>query len=173
MRKTQSIPYQVASLGLLGALAIGLNYLEGLVPPIAFLPPGAKLGFSNLAVMVAAKRGGVKDALIIALIKSLFVLVTRGFTAFLMSAAGGLLSALLTGFLLQKKEQPFGELGIGILGALCHNTGQLLAAVLLSGTAVIVGYGPYLLLFALVTGALSGIMLRTVMPALERLEDHL
>lgn len=173
MKKASSLSYHVASLGMLSALAIGLNYLEGLIPPLPFLPPGAKLGFSNLAVMIGAKRGGVRDALVIALIKSLFVLLTRGFTAFLMSAAGGLLSALVTGLLLQKKKPIFGLLGIGVLGAVCHNAGQLTVAVLLTGPAVALGYGPYLLLFALVTGALTGVVLQTVLPVLYRLEDHL
>lgn len=173
MKQAKPISYQIASLGVLGAVAIGLNYLEGAIPPVPFLPPGAKMGFSNLAVMIAAKRGGVRDALVIGLLKSLFVLITRGGIAFFMSLAGGMLSAVVTGLLLQKKKQPFGYLGIGVLGAVCHNIGQLFAAILLTGTAVIVGYGPYLLVFALATGAATGIVLKIVMPVLERLEDRL
>lgn len=170
--KKESVSYHVAVLGSLGALAIGLNYLELLLPAVSFLPPGAKIGFSNLAVMLAAKRGGWKDALLIALIKAVFVLLTRGFTAFLMSVAGGVLSALVMALLLQAKKNPFGYFGIGVLGALCHNLGQLLVAMALLGTAVAVGYGPYLLLFALLTGALSGSLLRLLMPVLERLEER-
>lgn len=173
MKQAKSISYRVAWLGSLSALAIGLNYLEGLLPPVPFLPPGAKLGFSNLAVMLGARHGGVKEALLIGLVKSLFVLLTRGFTAFLMSVAGGLLSALVTGVLLRRERQPFGYIGIGVLGAVSHNCGQLLAAMALTGPAVAVGYGPYLLAFALVTGAITGIVLKTVTPALRRLEEHI
>lgn len=180
----QKVTYRVAVLGVLGALAISLNYLENLLPPVALLPPGAKLGFSNLAVMVAAKKGGVRDAMLIALLKALFVLLSRGGVAFWMSLAGGLLSALVTGLALHppqfnKKKHggesfaPFGYIGIGIMGAVCHNAGQLAAAMLLTGPAVAVGYGPWLLLFALLTGAASGVVLRVVMPRLERLEDYI
>lgn len=173
MKKGQSVSYHVASLGVLGALAIGLNYLEGFLPPLPVLPPGAKLGLSNIAVMAAAKRGGVKDALAVALLKALFVLLTRGVTAFWMSLAGGLLSAFITALLLKKDKQPFGYIGIGVLGAVCHNLGQLAVAAVLTGPVVLLGYGPYLLLFALLTGALTGLVLKVVMPALERLEEEL
>lgn len=172
MKKEQTVSYHAASLGVMGALAIGLNYLESLLPPFPFLPPGAKLGFSNIVVMVAAKRGGVKDAMLIALLKSLFVLLTRGATAFWMSFAGGILSALVTALLFRWDRQPFGFAGLGILGAVSHNLGQLAAAAALTGPAVILGYGPYLFLFALATGALTGVLLKAVLPALESLEEQ-
>ena len=45
---------RVAFTGLLAALAIALSFLEGLLPPLPMMPPGAKLGLSNLATMYAA-----------------------------------------------------------------------------------------------------------------------
>ena len=35
---------RVAFTGLLAALALSFSFLEGLIPPIPVLPPGAKLG---------------------------------------------------------------------------------------------------------------------------------
>lgn len=45
---------RVAFTGLLAALALSFSFLEGLIPPIPVLPPGAKLGLSNIVVLYAA-----------------------------------------------------------------------------------------------------------------------
>ena len=47
---------QVALLGMLGAVAIVLSWLEGMLGPVPGLPPGAKLGLSNVATMLAASK---------------------------------------------------------------------------------------------------------------------
>ena len=58
---------RVAVTGLLGALALALSFLEGLLPPVPVLPPGAKLGLSNIAVLYAVQCLGFWPALGIAL----------------------------------------------------------------------------------------------------------
>ena len=52
---------RVAVTGLLAALALTLSLLEGMLPPVPVLPPGAKLGLSNLAVMFEKGDGLNKD----------------------------------------------------------------------------------------------------------------
>ena len=42
---------RVAFTGLLAALAIALSFLEGLLPPLPMMPPGAKLGFVSSVIM--------------------------------------------------------------------------------------------------------------------------
>ena len=66
-------------------------------------------------------------------------------------------------------KNPFGIIGVSIASAAAHNAGQLLVACVISGTPALVwGYGPLLLLFAIITGAVTGTILRIVMPALEK-----
>ena len=57
---------RVAFTGLLAALAIALSFLEGLLPPLPMMPPGAKLGLSNLATMYAAGSLGLPSGLVLA-----------------------------------------------------------------------------------------------------------
>ena len=157
-------------LGMLAALAMVLSALEGLIPPIPGMPPGSKLGLSNLATMYAAFSLGPVPALAVAVAKGLFAGITRGVVAMGMSLCGGLLSAAVMSLLL-KAGKPFGWVGIGIAGALCHNGGQLMLASLITGPAV-VGYAPFLVLFALPTGALTGLTLGIITPRLAKLEDR-
>ena len=155
---------------MMAALAIALSYLESLIPAYPGFPPGAKPGFSNIVTMFLAGSVGIADAFFITLIKALFAGITRGFTAMLMSGAGGILSTAAACVLLRAKKINLGYIGIGIICAVCHNIGQLLTACLISGTpSLIFGYGPLLLLFAVITGFVTGTVLKVIMPYLGKL----
>lgn len=164
--------YYTALFGLLAALAMALSYLESLLPTAAFLPPGAKPGFSNLVNLFAASFMGTLPALGIALLKACFAGLTRGLTAFFMSLCGGVLSTLLMCLLLRKTRR-LSFVGIGIVGAICHNLGQLLVASVLVGNRSVLGYAPILLLCALAAGTLTGLVFRAVFPALQRITDSI
>ncbi len=159
--------YKIALFGVLSAVALTLSYLEGLIPTVAFMPPGAKMGFSNIATMFAASSMGLVSALAITFIKALFAGITRGVTAFFMSLCGGILSTV-TMYLLFKFSKKTGYMAIGIICALVHNFGQLIVAIITAGNLSVLGYAPVLLISGTVTGAVTGTVLRAVMPSLER-----
>ena len=162
--------YKIALFGVLSAVALTLSYLEGLIPTMAFMPPGAKMGFSNISTMFAASSMGIVSALAITFIKALFAGITRGVTAFFMSLCGGILSTV-TMYLLFKLSKKTGYMAIGIICALVHNFGQLIVAIITAGNLSVLGYAPVLLISGTVTGAVTGTVLRAVMPALERVTE--
>lgn len=162
--------YKIALFGVLSAVALTLSYLEGLIPTVAFMPPGAKMGFSNIATMFAASSMGIVSALAITFIKALFAGITRGVTAFFMSLCGGILSTV-TMYLLFKLSKKTGYMAIGIICALVHNFGQLIVAIITAGNLSVLGYAPVLLISGTVTGAVTGTVLRAVMPSLERVTE--
>ena len=156
---------RVALGGLLAALALALSYLEGLLPPLPGTPPGFKLGLSNLAPMTAAGCLGVPAALLLAALKGGFAFLTRGAAAGLMSLAGGMLSAGCTGLLLTRTKASY--LTVGICGALAHNAAQLACAMAMTSPAALY-YAPLLALYAALTGALTGTLLRAALPLVSR-----
>lgn len=162
--------YKIALFGVLSAVALTLSYLEGLIPTVAFMPPGAKMGFSNIATMFAASSMGLVSALAITFIKALFAGIIRGVTAFFMSLCGGILSTV-TMYLLFKFSKKTGYMAIGIICALVHNFGQLIVAIITAGNLSVLGYAPVLLISGTVTGAVTGTVLRAVMPSLERVTE--
>ena len=83
---------RLALMGLLFALAMALSFLESLLPALPMLPPGIRLGLSNIITMYALFVLGPASGYTIAVLKSLFVLLTRGAVAAAMSAAGGIVS---------------------------------------------------------------------------------
>lgn len=162
---------RVAFTALLAALALALSFLEGLLPPLPMMPPGAKLGLSNLATMYAAGSLGLPSALFLAVFKGAFALVTRGGMAGLMSLSGGVVSTVVMWLLLLKKANA--SLGVvGVCGALAHNAAQLCVAYFLTGTSVAF-YVPFLVLFGVLTGLLTGLVLKLTLKPLERLQKYL
>jgi heptaprenyl diphosphate synthase len=160
----------IALAGLLGALALALSFLEGLLPPLPGMPPGARLGLSNLATMYAAGCLGLPWALAVAVVKAGFGFLTRGLTAGLMSLCGGLVSASLMWLALTKTSA--GLAVTGVWGALGHNLAQLGVACVLTSPAAL-AYGPFLLGYGLLTGLLTGTTLKLTLPPLQKLSRYL
>ena len=170
MKKDKNLTRKIALTGIMCTLALALSYLETLIPAYPGFPPGAKPGLSNIVTMFMAGSSGTPFAFFITIIKGLFAGVTRGFTAMLMSLSGGILSTAAACLLFRFAKNKLGYIGISIVCAVCHNIGQLAAACIISGTAsLVVGYGPLLLIFAVVTGLLTGAILKAVMPTLAKI----
>lgn len=165
--------HKTALYGILGALALVLSLFENiLLPDLPFLPAGAKPGLSNIVNMCSAYILGGTGAFYITFLKALFALITRGATAGLMSFCGGVLSTLALCLMIKYEGRFYSFLGIGIVCAVCHNAGQLFMSALLTGTFHILNYGKYLLIFALISGTLTGIILNILKPRLKEVNKQ-
>ena len=160
---------RLALMGLLFALAMALSFLESLLPALPMLPPGIRLGLSNIITMYALFVLGPVSGYTIAVLKSLFVLLTRGAVAAAMSASGGIASVtvmLLLSLLPGIRRQ---YLLLSVFGGAAHNVGQLIAARFIIINQYVWYYLPVLLAAGLLMGAITGMALRVVMPYLDRL----
>ena len=156
---------RVAFLGLMLALALSLSFLEGLIPSFPMLPPGVKLGLSNIVTMYCLTFVGAPYAFTLAVLKSFFVLLVRGPTGGFLSLSGGLLSvlAMLVVLSINRKAPPVLQ---SVVGAIFHNTGQLLAACLVLSSAYVFYYLPVMLISGALMGCLTGLTLRVTTPYL-------
>ena len=93
-RRSYEKTRRIALSGLLFALAMALSFMEGTLT-IPGLLPGMKLGLANIVVMYALFFMGPRQALVLDVLKALFVFLVSGFTAGLLSLCGGLLSLLV------------------------------------------------------------------------------
>lgn len=159
---------QVAVLGMFFALALVLSFLEGLLPPIPMLPPGIKLGLSNIVTMYCLLYLGKGSAYLLAVLKAGFAFLTRGSTAGFLSLCGGVLAITVMVVLMLPKRYIISVFLLSVSGAVGHNIGQLAGSVVLIGGFAAFAYLPVLLLAGVVMGAVTGIILKTVLPAVER-----
>lgn len=148
---------------LLCACAIVLAIFESFLPDLPFVMPGMKPGLANIVTMVAIEGFGFASSLYVTVAKSAFVLITRGFSAFLMSFSGGLASMIIMYILLKIKKPRFGCIGTGIAGAFTHNMAQLAMASLLTDTLILY-YMPVISLISFVTGSITGTAVYFILP---------
>ena len=146
----------VARFGLLVALALILSYLESLVP-LSFGVPGIKLGLPNVVVVFALYRLSPKSAAIISLIRVLLAAVLFGSVLSLAySAAGAVLSFLVMWGM--RRSGKFGETGVSVAGAVAHNAGQILTAMLVLETGRLAWYLPVLCISGTAAGVCIGLL---------------
>lgn len=155
----------IALCGILLALSAGISAAESMIP----LPLGVKPGFSNLPVMYSMSRQGGKYGFAICLLKSVFVLLTRGVTAFFMSLTGGVLSYIV--LLILYKKTNVSLMLMSITGALIHNFGQLCAASVIMHTSVF-GYSPVMIISGCIAGMVTGAVLKLLLDAMDRVNQN-
>lgn len=158
----------LAKTALLAALSIIFGYIEHLLPlPIPVY--GAKIGISNIVIMTSLYLLPGALSWGILLIK-VFVssLLFSGFSAFLYSLSGGVLSLIIMQLL--KRNGKFGIIGISVAGAVSHNIGQLICARLILSSLNVWVYLPMLIFIGIISGIIIGVLAELT---LKRLANHL
>lgn len=144
-------------LSLLVSLGLALSIIESMMP-LPFVAPGAKLGLSNIVILITLVVFGFKEALIVGVLKSfVFTLVTGSISSLFYSLSGSILSLFTMYLALKKFSKVFSLVGVSILGAVAHNFGQILVASLMMKNFRIFSYYPILLLTSLFTGYFVGL----------------
>ncbi len=157
---------QLARLGLLLALALALSLFENLLPPLPS-PVPLRYGLANIAVMATLLFLGRSQAFSLAILKSLFIFMTRGLLAGLVSLSGTLLSVLILIALDGLGRGRVSLFLLSVIGALFHNAGQLLVLIfILRYPLPLLLVLPPLLIFGLLTGLLSAVLLYAMMKPL-------
>lgn len=140
--------------GVLAALALVLGYLETLVPiPI----PGVKLGLANSAILLGFLRLDTRAALSVMLIKVLVQGLLFGSPlTFAYSLAGSLLAFCLMAVLVRIPS--LHPVMVSVCGAVAHTAGQMLVAAVLLGTRFVWLAAPVLMVAAIITGMICGVL---------------
>ncbi|HID92456.1 MAG TPA: Gx transporter family protein [bacterium (Candidatus Stahlbacteria)] len=160
---------RITRISVLTGLAIGIYALETLIPkPLPWL----RLGLSNAIVLCVLTIFGLKDALIVSILRTTIgTLIVGTFLTpfFFFGLLGGITSTLVMGFFYYHVRNTFSLIGISIWGALSHNTVQLLLAYSLYVKRVEIFYlVPVFILLAIFTGSLTGTAAIYLRGALEK-----
>jgi len=157
----------LAFMSIMLALIMVLSIIERMVPPLPGFPPGSNLGLANIITMYCVFFLGAKRALGLAAMKSLFVLLTRGPIAGLLSFCGGFLSLGVIILLTALFRRKISYITISVFGAVSHNIGQMLMASILMNTSVFY-YLPVLIVTGVITGVATGVALTVILPVFHR-----
>lgn len=154
---------------MLFSLAMVLSFAESTIMPLFALPPGVKLGLSNIVVMYCMVYMGFSAAAQLTVLKGLFAFITRGATAGLLALLGGLFSICIMFVLKKVFKEKINYYTLSVFGALFHNIGQLTGSTMIFGSAYAMYYFPVLAASAVIMGLVTGAILTVAIPALKKL----
>ena len=160
---------QGAVSGLLTSLMLVLGLIERQFPLTAAIP-GIKLGLANSVLLYALYMLGIKQSIVLMLLKALMSwVIYTNMSAMFYSLAGGVMS--LVAMILLSRMKGISIIGVSALGAVFFNVGQILMAVVMLNTPqLLVTYLPILMVSGVVTGVLTGVVAQMVMKHLKVLE---
>lgn len=149
---------RIAFLSVFTAASIALFVIESLFPtPI----PGIRLGLANIFVLLALIYFGLKEALLIGILKSIIgsLILARLLTPTFIFSISGTIASTFIMWLVIKSRLPFSLLGISIIGAEAHIITQLILAVSIFLPGVSFFYiSPIYILSSIITGSVTGIL---------------
>lgn len=146
----------IATYGVLTSLALILSYVEAQIPAF-FAVPGIRLGLTNLVVLAALYLYGNKGAYFINIVRILLAALLFGTgVSLLYSLVGGMLS--VTVMVLLKRIERLHIVSVSVSGAIAHNVGQIIVAMILLGTGNAAWYFTILWISGIICGALIGLL---------------
>lgn len=149
---------KMMTISLFLSVAIILSYVERMIPT-PFLAAGAKLGLANIITVMTLELLDKKSTIIILFLRIVLVsLMFSGFSSFLYSFTGGVLSLLGMMFMFKLNFKSVSLVGISVVGATLHNLGQVIVASVIFQNWVILSYLPVLMITALITGIFIGLL---------------
>ncbi len=145
------------TLSLLISFALVISLFENTIP-IPIPVPGVKLGLSNIVLLVTLVIYGLKEALLVGLVKSFLMFLLSGRLSSLPYSFTGTILALISMYLAYKYLSKWLSLiGVSEIGALFFNLGQLMAASIILNNFKILYYLPLINLMGIVTGYIVGL----------------
>lgn len=144
-------------LSILVSIGLALSILESSIPlPIAI--PGARLGLSNMVVLITLVVFGFRDGLVVSGLKSIvLILITGSVSSFMYSFSGAIISCTAMYIVYKYFPKVFSLIGVSILGAIFHNFAQVSVASLMMNNLRIYTYLPFLMLTSIFTGYFVGL----------------
>ena len=151
-------------LSLLLALSVVLSLIESIIPVFNGFIPGLKLGLANTVILVVLFKFSFKDSLYVSILRVFLVGIMRTglFSVnFFFSLSGALLSVITMSVF--KKITKLSVIGISIIGSIFHSLGQIIIAILFVKNINMIYYLPWLLLFSIPTGLITGVIAKELM----------
>ncbi|SJZ95923.1 Gx transporter family protein [Anaerorhabdus furcosa] len=141
---------------LLSAMAITINILEStLIPPLPF---GIRFGLANIIALITIEILGVKEMIIVNIMRVVIGNLLRGLifgTTFWIAFGGVALSSIV---LILCKKMNSSLLFTSTLSSIGHTVGQVFVVMFIYQQASMIAIVPYLLIAAIPTGILTGIV---------------
>ncbi|MFA6867030.1 MAG: Gx transporter family protein [Clostridia bacterium] len=148
---------KIALLGIFLAMALLMFVVENLLPPLIL--PGAKLGLSNIFVLLTVILLGNVEAIILVVAKCVLgSLIVGNLTALMYSLTAGLVSVTISIVLYKFIYPKISLICISVVSAVVHNLIQTIVFCLITNTPSYFMFIGYLALFGVLAGVITGLV---------------
>ena len=159
MKKFKYTSRDYIIMGLMVGIGIVLQTIDNMISLSSI--PGGKLGLANIVSLINIFIFGGCNALIISSIRALLgSIMFGGASTFLYSFFGAVFSVLSMWFIKEKFYPKVSEVGISIFGAVMHNYGQLVVAIIIFQNAAVLSYSWVLTILAVISGFTTGVYVK-------------
>lgn len=160
---------RLTEIGFLTTIALIIFVIELQIPPLVAIP-GIKLGLANVITVYALYKYSKIEILCIIFVR---VLLGSIFSGNIMSIPYSLMGGLfcLLGMEIIKNFVSISQLWFcSVIGAICHNIGQITVAYMIMGKAIF-AYFPFMLVSGCVTGFITGKIAQFVYCRMNTIEE--
>lgn len=155
MGKKKFTAKKISVLALFTGLSLIAFLLENLLPPMIL--PGAKPGLANIFSLAALIMYSPAEAFAVVAARTVLgAIISGNLSAVMYSFTGGMVSMAVSSLLMYAVYPKISVMAISVAAAVAHNATQNAVFTLLSGSALMWGYMPYLALLGVLCGALVG-----------------
>lgn len=154
--KKDKVVERLTRMGFLTALALIIFFVEAQIPPLVPIA-GVKLGLANIITVYAMFGLGPRDTFCILLCRIFLgsIFVGNAMTIFY-SLAGGIMCYLVM-YIMRKIVTRQQIWVCSVLGAIAHNIGQVVVAVIIADTTQLFLYLPVLVSSGILAGLFTGL----------------
>lgn len=157
---------RITQLALLTTIALIIFIVELRIPNLIPIP-GVKLGLANIVTVYAMYHCTAKETMLIVFARILLGSIFGGNISAIFYSLGGAI-LYLAGMLLLRRVIDEKYIWIcSILGAVLHNIGQIVVAVVMMRTTAVMSFLPFLMVSGCIAGAFTGICAQILLARLK------
>lgn len=156
-------------MAILTSLSVILGIIDAQIGAFVTLVPFAKIGLANIVILLSILYFDFKDAITMAVLKSILVsLIMGSMVTFFIGFTGTMFSFFGMWTLCKISNQKISLIGISVIGGVLHSIGQIIVVWLFYKTSAAILFAPQLVLASVATGIVIGILTKTVRSYVDR-----
>ena len=155
----------IALLGVFIALSFILSYIDTVLSSSFAFVPGMKIGLAGIVTLVAFAFLKKRFIIIMLLARCLLTFAVFGSVTSLMFSLAG---AFLSFCLMCISYGRISHIKTSVSGGVSHNIAQVLVAIFITGTPLVIWQMPYLMITGCISGFIMGFIVSLILPRITK-----
>lgn len=158
----------LVNMALFVSISIILSVFESLLP-LSFILPGIKLGLANIVLLLIIDTYSFKDLLLFQFLRiSITTFILGLFSVYIYSLIGGMFALIMMYAFHRIFKHKISLYTLSMIGAISHSIGQIVVAMILIKSIVLINYIPVLVIASCISGFAIAYITIQIQPNIKR-----